>query len=476
MKTVNTGHNQIAGFLAQGMGLGLHWFPEDVPVSRLAATLVGMANANGGTVLLGIAPRSAQVLGITDPEKVIDRVFQAALLSDPTLVLPVPDLFVLDGSPSLKVLSISIPSGLPHVYSLDGSYLGRDGRQTNPISARRLRQLLIERGSIQFETRIVEDATIDDLDPLAVEAYMAAINQHADNRLSFKIGSEIDLLLRRGCLSRTGGKLRPTYAGLLLFGRFPQQWLPNATLLAAHFPGIAFSDQFIKQDIAGNLPDQLRQAEVFIRENLATVVRLVGLAHQETLEYPFEAVRELLVNSAAHRDYNLQGDNIHLNIFSDRLEVISPGGLPGPVTLDNLLEARFSRNAVIVQVLADLGFVERLGYGLDRVVTVMRQSHLRLPHFEEIAGCFKVTLFGPGEMSLPGPLPDLSRYREMGLNPRQNMALAYLTVNKRISNSQYQELCPEVHSETLRRDLADLVQRGVLLKVGDKRATYYIIK
>jgi ATP-dependent DNA helicase RecG len=476
MKTVNTGHSQIAGFLAQGMGPGLHWFPEDVPVTRLAATLVGMANANGGTVLLGIAPRSAQVMGITDPEKVIDRVFQAALLSDPTLVLPVPDLFVLDGSPSLKVLSISIPSGLPHVYSLDGSYLGRDGRQTNPISAKRLRQLLIERGSIQFETRIVEDATVDDLDPLAVEAYMAAINQHADNRLSFKVGSETDLLLRRGCLSNKGGKLHPTYAGLLLFGRFPQQWLPNATLLAAHFPGIAFSDQFVKQDIAGNLPDQLRQAEVFIRENLATVVRLAGLAHQETLEYPFEAVRELLVNAAAHRDYNLQGDNIHLNIFSDRLEVISPGGLPGPVTLDNLLEARFSRNAVIVQVLADLGFVERLGYGLDRVVTVMRQSHLRLPHFEEVAGCFKVTLFGPGEMSLPGHLPDLSRYREMGLNPRQNMALAYLTVNKRISNSQYQELCPEVHSETLRRDLADLVQRGVLLKVGDKRATYYILK
>jgi ATP-dependent DNA helicase RecG len=156
--------------------------------------------------------------------------------------------------------------------------------------------------------------------------------------------------------------------------------------------------------------------------------------------------------------------------------VTSPGGLPGPVTLDNLLEARFSRNAVIVQVLADLGFVERLGYGLDRVVTVMRQSNLRLPRFEETAGCFKVTLYGAGEMALRGPLPDLSRYQEMGLNLRQNMALAYLAVNKRISNSQYQELCPEVHSETLRRDLADLVKQSVLLKVGDKRATYYILK
>lgn len=382
----------------------------------------------------------------------------------------------MDGPPPVKVLSISVPTGLPHVYSLEGSYLGREGRQTNPISARRLRQLLIERGSIQFETRLVENATIDDLDPAAVEAYLAAINRRIENASPVRFGRETDVLLRRGCLSQAGDKLRPTYAGLLLFGRYPQQWLPNATILSAHFPGIAFTDQYIKLDIYGNLPDQLRQAEAFIRENLRTVVRLVGLAHQETLEYPFEAVRELLVNAAAHRDYNIQGDNIHLNIFSDRLEVLSPGGLSGPVTLDNLLEARFSRNAVIVQVLADLGFVERLGYGLDRVVTVMRQNNLRLPHFEEIAGCFKVTLFGPGEVTQAGALPDLSRYQGMGLSPRQNMALAYLALHKRISNSQYQDLCPEVHPETLRRDLADLVQRGVLMKVGDKRATYYILK
>lgn len=476
MQSQNSGQNLILSFLAQGMGQELHWFPEDVPVSRLATTLVGMANAGGGTVLIGIAPRTAQVQGVSDPEKVIDRVFQAALLSDPPLVLPIPTQHVVNAIPPVKVISILVPAGLPHVYSLDGSYLGREGRQTNPIPARRLRQLLIERGSIQFETRLVEDATLDDLDSAAVEAYQAALSYRGEPKKSGDALSAEQLLLRRGCLGWAGGVLHPTYAGLLLFGRYPQRWLPNATILAAHFPGTAFNDQYIKMDISGNLPDQLRQAEAFIRENLRTVVRLVGLTHQETLEYPFEAVRELLVNAAAHRDYNVLGDNIHLNIFSDRLEVSSPGGLPGPVNLSNLLDARFSRNAVVVQVLADLGFVERLGYGLDRVVTVLRQGNLRLPQFEEVAGCFKVTLFGAGEINSNGVLPDLSRLREMGLNPRQNMALALLMVNKRITNSQFQELCPDVHSETLRRDLADLVQRGVLLKMGDKRATYYILK
>jgi ATP-dependent DNA helicase RecG len=218
----------------------------------------------------------------------------------------------------------------------------------------------------------------------------------------------------------------------------------------------------------------LVQADHFLRDNLRSVVRMVGLVHQESPEYPYEAVRELLVNAIAHRDYNQQGDNVHLHIFADRLEVFSPGDLPGPVNLKNLLKARFSRNAVIAQVLSDLGFVERLGYGLNRVVTTMRQSGLRPPRFEEGGGGFRVSLYG--ETFQSAGAPDMSAYQDLDLNPRQQLLLSYLAGNKRITNSEYQDLCPDVHPETLRRDFADLVKRKVLLKMGSKRATYYILK
>lgn len=468
----------LPALLAAGMNETVHWFPEDVPLSRLAATLVGMANTRGGVVLLGVAPRLGEVQGLHDPESMMDRVFQAALLADPPLVLPLPLVVPSGASP---VLWVTVPPGLPHVYSLDGRYLGREGRQTNPLSARRLRHLLLERGVVQFESQVPPGATLEDLDADKVGEYVAALG------LSGNAPEEV--LLRRGCVIKTADDsrrvngsspstpvLRPTYAALLLFGKAPQQWLPGATLLAARFPGAALSDQFIKQEMRGTLPEQLRQAETFVRDQLRSVVRLVGLAHQEMPEYPFEAVRELLVNAVAHRDYNTQGDGVHLHIFADRLEVHSPGGLPGPVTLENLLEARFSRNAVIVQVLADLGFVERLGYGLDRVMTVMKQANLRPPRFEETAGTFRVTLFGPPPSSESTSLPDLSAYRRLNLNARQQMALNYIALHQRITNSEYQELCPEVHPETLRRDLADLVARNVLIKVGDRRATYYILK
>jgi ATP-dependent DNA helicase RecG len=466
----------IFTLLARGMGSNLHWFPEDVSVTRLAATMTGMANTDGGSILIGIAPRSGQVQGVSDIEKTIELTFQAALLVDPALVLPVPRVHSIGGSNPVQILWLTVPPGLPNVYSLEGSYLGRDGRQTNPLAARRLRQLLIERGAIQLETIAPPQATLEDLDPGQIDAYLDTLNRSGG--FSKGAGRDVgwEILSQRGCLKRVDGDLRPTYAALLLFGRYPQQWLPNATILAAHFPGVAFSDRFVKQDINGTLPEQLHQAEAFVQANLRTVVRLAGLTRQEGPEYPFEAVRELLVNAIAHRDYNLQGDNIHLNIFSDRLEVQSPGRLPGPVTLDNLLEARFSRNAVIVQVLSDMGFIERLGYGLDRVVTVLRQNQLRPPRFEETAGCFRVTLHAPYAGPDSASIPDLSAYKDMNLNPRQEMALAHLALHRRISNSSFRELCPDVHPETLRRDLAELVSRSILLKIGDKRATYYILK
>lgn len=456
----------IYPLIAQGMSTTLHWFAEQAPAKELAAVLVGMANSEGGEIYLGVNPSSNKIEGVQDVPSAIDHLFQACLLSEPTLVLPVPTAHPVA---ELTVLEISVPQGLPHVFNLDGRYFWREGRQTSTIPPRKLRRLLVERGQLQFESQVPEDASMQDLDAgqLAdyADEYNAALNLPEGHE---RLGVE-EILLRRGCLKEVDGEIKPTYAALLLFGHSPQRWLPTAQILATRFSGDSFGDRFIKDEINGSLPRQLREIDKFLRTNLQSVVRMVGLTHQETLEYPFNAVRELVVNSVAHRDYNAQGDCIHLNIFSNQLEVTSPGGLPGPMTVDNLLQARFSRNPVIVQVLADLGYVERLGYGLDRVVAAMRDHLLPPPEFQETTGVFRVTLRNE-------PQDDLSGYEIEDLNPRQAAALNYLVTHKRITNRAYQELCPDVHPETLRRDLSDLVSRDVLIKIGDKKSTYYILK
>jgi ATP-dependent DNA helicase RecG len=369
-----------------------------------------------------------------------------------------------------SLVKVTVPPGLPNVYSYKGGYFERIEQETRPIPARRLRGLLIEKGVVQFETKVPPNAELSDLDPDQVAYYLKALN------LSSFDGYQ-DVLLQRGCLVKSDGELKPTYAGILNLGRHPQQWLPSATILAARFPGVAISDQFIKQEIRGTLLEQIRAAEAFVRDQLRSVVRLVGLSRQETLEYPLEAIREILVNAVAHRDYNLQGDNIHIQIFADRLEIRSPGRLPGPINLDNLLVSRFSRNAVITQVLSDLGFVERLGYGLNRTVTILRQFGMPDPAFEEVSGSFRVTLHNSLPVGQKKPIVrDLSEYQDIDLNNRQQNALGYVFTHQRITNRAYQEICPEMSSETLRRDLADLVKKGVLIKVGHKKGTYYILK
>jgi ATP-dependent DNA helicase RecG len=453
---------EILSLLENGMGPDLHWFPEDVSPGALAETLASMANTDGGLIFIGVAPRSGHVQGLREAEGAFDNVFQAALLTDPPLVLPLPEVQYVNGE---QVMIVNVPAGLPHIYTVGGRYLGREGRHAAPIPAPALRRKLIERGVIQLEARVPVGASIADLDEKQIEAYVSGLNlPRGENPLH--------LLARRGCVLDEGGELRPTFAGLLLFGRFPQQWLPNAIVLATRFTGNAISDQFIKQEIAGTLPQQIRLADTFVRENLRTVARIVGLTRQETLEYPPEAVRELLVNAVAHRDYNVQGDSIHLQIFGNRLEVHSPGGLPGPVNLANLLEARFSRNPVIVQVLSDMGYIERLGYGLDRVVNVMREHSLAPPQFSETAGTFRVALSNAAHAAPPDP----ARLKRLDLNPRQKQALDFIAANERITNSDYKDLCPDVHAETLRRDLADLVKQGLIMQVGSKRGTYYILK
>jgi ATP-dependent DNA helicase RecG len=454
----------LSDLLADGMNIGVHWFPEDVPPSRLAEIFIGMANTHGGTVLLGVSPRSGQIQGVSDPEVIKDRVFQAASLSDPPLVLPIPRIHKLEG---INLVEVHIPQGLPHVYNLNGRYFGREGRHTVPLTARRLRHLLQGRGVFPFESQVPPEASMDDLNQTKIDSYL----EHLQPIPSL---SRREVLQRRGCLRQIDGIWRPTYAGILLFGVYPQQWVPSGSILATRFTGTSLADEFLKYEMDGTLPEQLRQAEGFIRDHLRQVVRLVGFAREETPEYPLAAIRELLVNAVAHRDYNLQGDTIHIYIFADRLEIHSPGGLPGPVNLENILTARFSRNPIIVQVLSDLGYVERLGYGLNRVVNLLRRQSHRPPHFEEVAGTFRVTLFA--EPSDGSPVPDLSVYRDLELNPRQTQALHYLVSHHRITNRAYQEICPDVHPETLRRDLADLVSKGALLKIGQKRATYYILK
>lgn len=431
---------------------------------KISEAMTALANAHGGLIIMG-ATNSRRIVGVSDAEIAREMMASAALIPTPPLILPLPELVEVDG----KTLCVTqVPPGLPHVYSLRGQYLVRSGRDIRPLMPHELRVLLLNRSEASFESQTPRGATAQALDADRIHSYRELLGLPANEDVD-------DLLLSRGCLTETDKGLRPTIAGLLLFGDNPQRWLRSAEITGVRYAGETMSDDFVREDIRGVLPDQIRRAEAFVTSNMRRGMRIRGLEREEIPEYPISVVREAIVNAVAHRDYSIRGDNIRVLMFSDRMEVYSPGRLPGHVTLDNLVDERYSRNEAIVQVLSEMGFIERLGYGIDRMITVCEQEGLPRPDFSETSAGFKVTIYSHAP-SLVGAGPPANLYAHLQLNPRQEKAMDHLQKQRRITNRDYQLLCPDASPETLRRDLADLVDKGLILKIGQKRATYYILK
>jgi ATP-dependent DNA helicase RecG len=261
----------------------------------------------------------------------------------------------------------------------------------------------------------------------------------------------------------------------LLFGRNPQAFLPQSGLVFVKFAsteprsddgGAGYGR---RDEIGGPIARVVERAWSAIWEEMRVGAIVNKLEREEVTEYPPFAVREALVNAVAHRDYRLRGRRIEIRMYTDRMEVISPGGLPGFMTLDNLVEEHYSRNPRLVNGLFQWGYIEELGLGIDRMIEEMAQAGHPPPQFKATPDLFTVRLTNERERVAP---PKWTR----SMNERQARALAYIREQGSITNREYQRLCPDVTAETLRLDLVDLVDKGLLLKIGSKKGTYYILK
>jgi ATP-dependent DNA helicase RecG len=467
---------EVNAYLDSGSSDRVAFLGSKVAPRVIAETLVALANSSGGIALLGVSPRGMP-LKDADLTLLQEAVGQATLLTDPPLVLPLPQSV---DSTRGHVVVVQVPPGLPHIYSLQGYYLTRAAGQNRPLTTHELRRLLLERGDSGFEAQLISNASVADLDEIRIARYLEQMTFAPDEPIT-------QALLARGCagfleyggdeVTRTGrpGPIVPTVAGMLLFGRNPQQFLRSAEIICVRYAGSTMGDEFVRQDIGGNLQDQIRQAEAFVVTNMRRGMKISGITREETTEYPLPVVREAIVNAVAHRDYSIRGEGIRLLMFNDRMEVYSPGRLPGHVTLENMKDERYSRNEAIVAVLSDMGYIERLGYGIDRMITAMTAQGLPEPHFEETSAGFKVTLQS-SSADLVSPEPAQQIWGHALLNERQEQALAFVKATGRITNSDFQAFIPDVSPETIRRDLADLVAKNLLLRIGEKRATYYILK
>jgi ATP-dependent DNA helicase RecG len=456
--------HSTATLLKQPPGQQLAFLLQVEPTA-IAETLIAFANSEGGILVLG-AESGGKMGGMLLEEEADDALRKALRLCRP----PVHTSWEHEQTPSGPLVVLRVErSGSVHALS-DGRVLMRRGAENAPAPNSELEQMLASRPAIDFELQPVAGAQRDDLDEDVIDDYMER-RQKRSPRSS--ILPKDKLLQQIGAINEDR---TPTNSGILLFGKEPQFFLPQSRAVFVKFadtaprgPGGAFG-YGRREELNGPLPRIIDRAWRVIWEEMdkRSVVR--GLVREEQLEYPESAVREALVNAVAHRDYRLSGRSIEIRMYTDRMEIISPGGLPAHITLDNIIEEHYSRNPRLVNGLYQWGYIEELGLGIDRMIEDMVALGHQPPKFEAKPHLFTVTLYNNKDAKRIAPS------WESNMNERQMRAIEFLQRQGSITNSDYRELCPHVGPETLRLDLADLVGRGLLLKIGDKRGTRYILK
>ncbi|NJR12757.1 hypothetical protein HC776_02525 [bacterium] len=330
-------------------------------------------------------------------------------------------------------------------------------------------RLASAKGTGEFEAEIVVGASQADFSRRLIDEYLQKRSERTKRPFS---GSVDEILLEIGALTPDR---QPTTAGILMFSEYPQKWLPQSSVIFARFVGTqprgesGMAGYIRREEITGALPRLIESTWNVVWSEMAVSAVVKGLEREERPEYPQFAVREAIVNSICHRDYRLRGRRIELRMYSDRLEVISPGGLPGFITVENIKDEHFSRNPRIVNGLFQWGYIEELGLGIDRMIEVMEQAGREPPYFDARPYSFSVTLNSEREKHRP---LDWTR----SANHRQSRALQYIRENGSITNREYRILCEGVSAETLRLDLASMVDRGQVIKVGSKKGTHYILR
>ncbi len=365
------------------------------------------------------------------------------------------------------------PAGLPK-----GAYV-RVGNTNRQMTDYEVFGYLSGRGQPAHDEELVADATLDDLDRSLVDGYLERLRRTRP-RSGYLDGPIEDVLVQLHVCRRDGDACRPTLAGLLTCGKFPQQFLPQLMITFVQYYGTTEEEKTPRgerfldnQRFEGPIPEMITRAEDYVMAAMRKSSLIQGVFRRDVPEYPREALREALANAVAHRDYSsyVCGSYIRIRMFADRLEVQSPGGLHGNVTVDNLEDEHSTRNARLMRMMEDMQVVENRGSGIKSMLQALRDANLEPPKFADRRASFLVT-FRNHTLLNPEAIVWLNQFADRSLNDRQRLALVYSRQQGQISNPDYRRL-NRVDPLVAGRELRGLVELDLLDQEGAGRWTCY---
>jgi ATP-dependent DNA helicase RecG len=368
----------------------------------LAKTLIGFANADGGTLVVGLD--DGEVEGTEGNARRRNGQLQANVdfCAPPVRAKHrVVTCVDRDGQPNELLVFQVEPSESVHANQKDEVFL-RVGDENRRLGFAQRQELLFDKGQASYEAR-PSGASVELVDRALLDSYARWAGA----------SDPVRLLRARGLAD--DGEL--TIAGCLLFAESPQAFLPEAFIRVLRYRGRergSGARQQLAEDIRleGPIPAQLRQAREQV-ERLQPTRRALGEGgtFEDVPLVPDDAWLEGIVNAAVHRSYSMAGDHIRVEIFDDRIEISSPGRFPGLVDLEEPLHAmRFARNPRIARVCADLSLGQELGEGIRRMFEEMRHAGLTDPVYRQTSGSVELQLLAePVDRRLEERLPPHSR-------------------------------------------------------------------
>ncbi|MFC3835439.1 MULTISPECIES: helix-turn-helix domain-containing protein [Deinococcus] len=361
--------------------------PLEVSPQELARYAVGLANARGGTVLVGVdvAPEAdggQRDAGELHPLMVTHAIFE---LSGGRLTVNVQHHRLSGGG---QVLAVFVPQA-PYVLAApDGSVIAWDGAHLVPVTPPGSEPVADQ----DYTAVVPPDASLADLDPAEVARLRGLGRRSQVTNLP-----DLEFLQELGLLVPSGGALRPTLAAILLAGTPAalRAHVPQAEVCYYHHVDAGVDFHF-REDLLRPIPALLtRLAELIQARNRFTPVQ-VGLFRIEVWDQDEAVYREALLNALTHREYRLR-DVVHVHHHPDRLEILNPGGLPGGITPGNILRHQPKRrNPLLAEVLSRLGLVERAGVGVDTMYSLMLRHGKEPPEYTTYPDAVTLSLHSPG--------------------------------------------------------------------------------
>jgi ATP-dependent DNA helicase RecG len=420
---------------------------------RAVETAGAFANTRGGTILVGV-DEGGNIKGAPITEELLkDWANRISNASEPTLIPDVSNIDV-DGR-AVGVISIKEFPMKP--VAIRGRCYRRVGPSNRQMTPTEITELHLHSLGMTWDMVPSPGGTVDGIDTELVAEYIGRARKVGRKAIP-EDEDPVNLLEKMG-LVKDG---RPTWAAMIAFGNHPpvQAKVRCGKIRGTH----TIVDAFV---VDAPLLEQVDEVMAYMRRVFQLSYEFTGQAQRtEVWEYPLEAVREAVTNAICHRDYTSSAE-IQIKIYDDELVIWNPGSLPIGMTMEMLMDPKHQsvpRNRHIAMLFYDVELIERYGSGIERILEECDRLQVPRPEFNEQEHGFQVVF--------RKDIYHEENLRAMGLNERQVIGVLYVKERGMITNRDYREM-NDVSDETSRKELGDLVKKGILAMRGKGRSVHY---